>query len=74
MSNSSEISILKKDIKFIEYQISSTLSLLDYLRVLLETKKKDMHNICKHEYKKRKREEGPYGERYWYCPDCELEF
>ena len=59
-----------------EIVLSSTKS--KYLEICslcdLDNKKKELLNVCSHPNKIRKREDGPYGERYWYCDKCKLEF
>ena len=59
---------------FLKNQISKNLELIDYLRKLVILKEDELKDLCPHKNKKRKRENGLYGESYTYCPDCNLEF
>lgn len=59
---------------FLKNQISKNLELIDYLRKLVIIKEDELKDLCPHNSKKRKRENGLYGESYMYCSDCNLEF
>lgn len=65
---------LKKEVEFLQNQFISINNLYDYIKKNLDLKKKQLLKTCPHTSKERRREDGLYGERYWYCPDCNLEF
>lgn len=68
------INTLQSDIVYIQNELDNALSSVDKLRNELNNKKKNLLNLCPHTDKIRKKENGPYGERYWYCDKCKLEF
>lgn len=72
--NDTSINNLKNNIEAIELEINNNLININKLRYDLNKKKNDLLNICSHSNKIRKRYDGPYGERYWYCDKCGLEF
>ncbi len=74
MQTDTLINTLQSDIVCIQTELNNALSMVDKLRNELNNKKKTLLNICPHTDKIRKRENGPYGERYWYCDKCKLEF
>ena len=74
MQTDTLINTLQFDIVCIQTEINNALSMVDKLCNELNNKKKTLLNICPHTDKIRKRENGPYGERYWYCDKCKLEF
>ena len=74
IQNDKLINNLKVDIQFIQKELNNALFIVDKLRNDLNSKKKELINICPHTNKIRKRDDGPYGERYWYCDKCNLEF
>lgn len=74
MQNDTLINTIQSDIVCIQTELNKALYTVDKLRNELSNKKKTLLNICPHTDKIRKREDGPYGERYWYCDKCKLEF
>lgn len=65
---------LKTDITDIQEELNYAYYTINKLKTELDNKKKELLNVCSHPNKIRKREDGPYGERYWYCDKCKLEF
>ena len=65
---------LKTDITSIQNELNYAYNTINKLQIQLDNKKKDLLNVCTHPNKIRKRDDGPYGERYWYCDKCNLEF
>lgn len=74
INNLGQIKKITEEIKYINSQISNFINLTNYFRKLLSDKKDNLNKLCSHNSKIKKRENGLYGEIYWYCPDCELEF
>ena len=73
MTSIDKIKIIQNDILTIQKELDHTLNIVQNLKFNLDTKKKLLLDTCPHTNKIRKRENGPYGERYWYCDDCKLE-
>ena len=74
MSLISNIKTIQNDITNITQELNYALYTVKTLEAELDKKKKLLLNTCPHTNKIRKREDGPYGERYWYCDCCKLEF
>ena len=72
--NTNIIDNVKNDIMIIEKELNYTLNTIDILRDKLKKKREYLLNICPHTNKIKKREDGPYGELYWYYNICNLEF
>lgn len=70
----SNIETIKNDINNIRKELNYALHTVKTLESNLNEKKNLLLNTCPHTNKIRKREDGPYGERYWYCDCCKLEF
>ena len=74
MQNDKLVQNLKTDIISIQDELKCAYNIINKLNTDLDNKKKELLNVCSHPNKIRKREDGPYGERYWYCDKCNLEF
>ena len=74
MQNNTLIDTLHSDIECIQTELNNAYYTINKLQNQLNNKKKELLNACSHPNKIRKREDGPYGERYWYCDKCKLEF
>lgn len=58
----------------LEVQIDSLTHTLETLRKTQQQKLNAIEQSCSHPQRRRMREPGCYGDRYWQCPDCHKEW
>jgi len=68
-----DIITLKKYMKNLTYEKQEIYDKYIELCNNLELTKNKLKQLCPHTNKIKRREDGLYGEIYYYCPDCELE-
>ena len=73
-NNDNDIDTLKNEVRCIQIDLNNTIRSIDILQKKLNSKRKLLLDICPHTNKIRKRDDGPYGERYWFCDKCGQEF
>ena len=68
-----DIHTLKQNVQTLTQQKQDLYNQYLHISSLLQSKITQLKNLCPHTNKQRQYEEGCYGQKYYYCPDCQLE-